>query len=207
MQNIEINSKQIDKIKKITLKEKEFRIKNLNLFNSAGFPNKSLEDWKFTDFRNIIDNNFNELNTKNIKSNLKEIKLLKDFEHNYIYLVNGALQTSNFDYEDGSKVKIDIYDHNTNYTISKNPLVCLNHALAENGYSLKVAPDYKFKKSLIIYNFFTKEAKGRILNNKNKIEVGSNAELHLIEYIIDESNSKFVNNNYEEIIVGKNSNT
>ena len=113
MQNIEINSKQIDKIKKITLKEKEFRIKNLNLFNSAGFPNKSLEDWKFTDFRNIIDNNFNELNTKNIKSNLKEIKLLKDFEHNYIYLVNGALQTSNFDYEDDSKVKINNYDYNT----------------------------------------------------------------------------------------------
>ena len=205
MQNIEINSKQIDKIKKITIKEKEFRIKNLNLFNSAGFPNKSLEDWKFTDFRNIIDNNFNELNTKNIKSNLKEIKLLKDFEHNYIYLVNGALQTSNFDYEDGSKIEINIYDRNTNYKISKNPLVCLNHALAENGYFLKVASDYKFKKSLIIYNFFTKEAKGRILNNKNKIEVDSNSELHLIEYIIDESNSKFVNNIYEEIIVGKNS--
>ena len=52
MQNLEINSNQIDKIKKITKEEKNFRIKNLKLFKSSGFPNKRLEDWKFTDFKN-----------------------------------------------------------------------------------------------------------------------------------------------------------
>ena len=64
MQNFEINSNEIDKIKKITTEEKNFRIKNLELFRAAGFPNKRLEDWKFTDFENIVDRNFEKLDTK-----------------------------------------------------------------------------------------------------------------------------------------------
>ena len=56
IQNFEINSNQIDKIKKITTEEKNFRIKNLELFKAAGFPNKKIEDWKFSDFKNILEN-------------------------------------------------------------------------------------------------------------------------------------------------------
>ena len=51
MQNFEINSTQIDKIKKMTAEEKNFRIKNLEFFKSTGFPNKRFEDWKFSDFK------------------------------------------------------------------------------------------------------------------------------------------------------------
>ena len=43
MQNFEINSTQIDKIKKITTEEKSFRIKNLEFFKATGFPNKRFE--------------------------------------------------------------------------------------------------------------------------------------------------------------------
>jgi len=88
MQNFEINSNQIDKIKKITTEEKNFRIKNLELFKAAGFPNKRLEDWKFSDFKNIVYKNFKELDTKKVSSDINKIDLLKDFEHNYIILVN-----------------------------------------------------------------------------------------------------------------------
>ena len=42
IQSFEINSNQIDKIKEITAEEKNFRIKNLELFRTAGFPNKRL---------------------------------------------------------------------------------------------------------------------------------------------------------------------
>ena len=44
IQNFEINSNQIDKIKKISSEEKNFRIKNLEFFKTAGFPNKRNED-------------------------------------------------------------------------------------------------------------------------------------------------------------------
>ena len=115
MQNLEINSNHIDKIKKITTEEKNFRIKNLELFKAAGFPDKRLEDWKFSDFKNIVDRNFDELDTKKVSSDINKIDLIKDFEHNYILLVNGNLHSSNFNYEEKSKIKINTYDKSINY--------------------------------------------------------------------------------------------
>ena len=204
MQNFEINSTQIEKIDKITTEEKRFRIKNLELFKSKGFPNKRLEDWKFSDFKDIVNKNFEELDAKKTSTEISKVNLLKDFEHNYIFLVNGNLHSSNFDYEDKSKIKINPYDKSIDYEISRNPLVCLNHALAENGYSIEVDKNYKFKKVVVIYNFFKKDLKNKILNNKNKIKLSENAELHIIEYTINESDSKFINNVYENIILEKN---
>ena len=203
MHNFEINSKQIDEIKKITNQERNFRIKNLELFRAVGFPNKKLEDWKFSDFKNIIDNNFDELDIKNVKDDFNKINLLKNFDHNYIVLTNGNLHSSNFDYEDKDKIKINSYDKSIEHEISKNPLVCLNHALADNGFSLEVKENYKFKKVLVIYNFFTKGVKNKILNNKNKIKLNDKSELHVIEYTINESEYKFINNSYENVILGK----
>ena len=106
MQNFEINSTQIDKIEKITIKEKNFRVKNLESFKNMGFPNKRLEDWKFSDFKDIVNKNFKELDTKKASSDISKIDLLKDFEHNYILLVNGNLHSSNFKYESLSAVKV-----------------------------------------------------------------------------------------------------
>ena len=135
LENFQINSDEIDKIKKITPKEKNFRIKNLKFFQNTGFPNKKQEDWKFSDFQNIVNSNFDELEAVNISSNINKISTLKDFDHNYIFLVNGVLHSSNFDYEEKGKIKIKTYKSNVNYQSNKNPLICLNHALAENGYS------------------------------------------------------------------------
>ena len=169
-ENININVSQIDKINKITPEEKKFRIKNLELFNATGFPNKRYEDWKFSDFKNIVDANFNILDTNKVSLINQKIDLLKDFEHNYIFLINGNLHSSNFDYENKEKIKVNSYENSFNYKISDNPMVCLNHALAENGYSLEIEKDYKFKKILVIYNLFTKSLENKILNIKNKIK-------------------------------------
>ena len=202
-ENININANQIDKINKITSEEKEFRIKNLELFKAVGFPNKRHEDWKFSDFKNIVDTNFKILDTNKVTSISKKIDLLKDFEHNYIFLINGNLHSSNFDYEKKEQIKVNSYDSSSNYKISDNPMVCLNHALAENGYSLEIGKNYKFKKILIIYNLFTKNLENKILNIKNKIKLNENSELHVMDYTINES--KFINNTYEEVILEKDS--
>ena len=202
MHDFEINFEKINN-KKITLKEKEFRNKNLKLFNSLGFPNKRLENWKFTDLKEIIYRNFDQLDVKVAVPNINKINLLKDFDHNYIFLVNGNLHTSNFNHEEKSKIKINSYDNDFNYPTSTNSLICLNHAFAENGYSLEIEKNYKFKKALIIYNFFTKEVKNKILNIKNKIKINENSEIHFVEYTINES--KFINNVYEHIVLEKNS--
>ena len=204
IENFEINSDIIDNIDKITIEEKNFRKKNLELFKSTGFPNKKIEDWKFSDFRDIVNNNFQALKTKKISSNFNKINILKNFDHNYIFLVNGILHSSNFNFEDKSKIKISNYEKNSKFKITNNPLVCLNHALSTNGYSLEIDKNYKFKKVLVIYNFFTKDIKNKILNNKNIIKVNENSELHLIEYTVNKSKFKFISNIYENVILKKN---
>jgi len=205
MQDFEINSSRIDKIKKISEKEKNYRTQNLDFFKSVGFPNKRLEDWKFSDFKDIVNKNFDELSIQDLSYNTPKMNLLKDFDHNYIFLVNGSLHSSNFNFEEKKKIKINIYDKDINQQISKNPLVCLNHALSENGYFLEVERNYKFKKVLIIYNYFTKDIKNKILNNKNRIKINENSELHVIEYTVNESKFNFISNVHEDIELEKNS--
>ena len=64
-------------------------------------------------------------------------------------------------------------------------MVCLNHALAESGYNLTIEKNYKFKKVLVIYNFFEKNLKNIIINNKNKITVKEKtSELGIDEKIL-----------------------
>ena len=205
IENFQFNSKQIDEINNISSKEKNFRIKNLELFQTTGFPNKKLEDWKFSDFKTLVYSNFEKLDVKNLPPKKVKINLLKDFEHNYIYLVNGNFYSSNFKYEDETKIEISTYDKSVENEIYKNPLVFLNHAFADNGFCLEVKENYKFRKVLIVYNIFTEDIKNKIINNKNKIKISSNSEVHIIEYTINKSKYKFINNCFENLVIEKNS--
>jgi Fe-S cluster assembly protein SufD len=202
LENFKFNSNEIDKIKDITSEEKDFRLKNLNFFNENGFPNKRNEDWKFSDLRDIVSKNFNELNFKTISSTDNKINFIKDFDHNYIVVINGELNSSNFSFEDKSKIKVDSF-LNDNFSNKKeiNPLVNLNHALANKGYSIKIEDNYNLKKVLVIYNLFTNDLNENILNSRNEIVVGINSELHTIEFTINRSKKKFFNNVYENTIL------
>ena len=100
MENLQFN---IEKIKNISLEEKKSRKESLNIFNKEGFPNKRLEEWKFTDFNKIINDNFNELSSFQQVKNLDTIDELKDFEHNSIILINGVFQSSSFNFENQKK--------------------------------------------------------------------------------------------------------
>ena len=206
IENFKIDSNEIDKINFINKEEKNFRIENLNAFNSTGFPSKKEEDWKFSDPQAIFSKNFKKLNLDNSNSKERDIKLIKDFDHNYMFLVNGKLVNSEFKFEDKSKIKISNY-HQEKFSEkkSKNPFICLNHALSNNGYYLEIKEGYKFEKVLVIYNLFTKDLSSQILNNKNKIVVGKNSELHTINYTINRSKNKFINNSYESTILFENS--
>ncbi len=200
MLNNKINLSEVDKIGKISKEEKDFRIKNLNYFNDIGFPNKTYEDWKFTDLKEIFLKNFSKLNFNSTKSEDKKIDLVKNFDHNYIITFNGELASENFQFEDKSKIKIEPFKNN-NFLNKKeaNPLINLNHALSDKGYFLSIDDNYKFKKVLIIYNIFTKNLHENFLNQKNKIVIGNNSELHSIELTISKSKKKFFNNVYENL--------
>ncbi len=202
MLNFKIDTNKIDKIGKFTKEEKDFRIKNLNYFNDIGFPNKRNEDWKFSDLKEIVSKNFNKLNLKFEKSEKPKIDFIKDFEHNYIVIINGELVSSDFKYEEKNKIELQTFI-NDDYSDKneKNPMINLNHALSDKGYFLEVKENYKFKKILVIYYLFTGDLDENILNSKNKIKIGKNSELHCLEFVVNDSKRNFFNNVYEDIIL------
>ncbi len=206
LENFKISQKEIEKINLINKEEKKFRVKNLEFFNKNGFPTKRNEDWKFSDLNEIVSKNFKKIGINNIFPEEKNFKLIKDFDHNFILLINGRLIRSDFKFEDKKKIKISNYNEkNFSYEKSDNPLVCLNHALSNNGFYLEIEKNYKFEKVLIIYNLFSNDLSNKILNNKNKIILNTNSELHTIDYTINKSKNKFINNNYENILLKENS--
>ena len=200
MLDFKIDSKEIDNIKIATDLEKNFRVKNLNRFNETGFPNKKEEDWKFSDLRMIISQNFKKFDFSSTKTETKKVNIIDDFEHNSVTLINGKLVSSNFKYEEESKISIrDFEIKDYSFSTEQNSLIHLNHALSNQGYSLTVDDNYKAKKVIVIYNLFSSELNENFLNIKNRIMLGKNSELHLIELVINESKKPFFCNIYEDL--------
>ena len=56
---------------------------------------------------------------------------------------------------------------------SSNNLHYLNKALSLGGFNLEVQKNYKCKKPLVIYNYFTSNLDNKIINNSNKIKIKS----------------------------------
>lgn len=190
----------VDKIKSLSNEEKVSRKKYLNTFLKTGFPNKKNEDWKFTDLNAILNKNFDKI-TNNFEFDLnKNFKMLESFDHNFILLTNGVLSKSNFNYEDEDKIVIkDFNDINTIIPVTTNNLTLLNKALSSGGYSLEVFENYKFKKPLIIYNYFSENLKNIILNNSNNTKLNKGSELTVVEYTIDNSKNNFIKNTLDKI--------
>ena len=145
MENFKINIKEIDKINSINKDDKNYRIKNLEFFNKKGFPTKKEEDWKFSDLREIFSKNFKKIDINYINPEENKFRLIKDFDHNYILLINGRLIRSDFKYEDKNKIKISNYkEDNFLKEKSNNPIICLNHSLSKEGYNLVIEKNYPY---------------------------------------------------------------
>ncbi len=186
-------------------KEAADRKKNFELFLKGGLPNKKNENWKFSDLNYIITKNFKSIINNDEYKFDEKIEPIHDFDHNKVILVNGLLKSCDLHFEENGKVKIETlksledYHHN-----SKNNLNYLNKALTIGGFNLEVQQNYKCKKPIIIYNYFTSSLNNKIINNSNKIKVRQNSELILVEYNINEK-SKFIKNTFEKIYIDKGS--
>ena len=190
----------VEKIKDLSPEDKNLREENLDLFYKNGFPNKKEEDWKFTDLNSILSKNFDNITNKDFLLDSKKLNLINEFKHNHIYLLDGKLISSDFTHEDSNKISIIDFKYKNNATIDKNnSLNLLNNALANGGFTLEISKNYKLNKPLIIYNYFSKDIKETIINNKNSIILNDNSELTLINYIDNKSKDNFMVNSMENI--------
>ena len=196
----------ISNIKGISLEEKKLREESLRLFEKSGFPNKRIEEWKFTDLNKIITDNFKELSTNNLLPNINNIEKFKDFDHNFIVLIDGKLDSKNFKYEDEKFIKIENYKEDLIKNAStQNPLLNLNNALHEGGFFLEISSNYKVNKPLVIYNYFSNSIQNKIVNNKNLIVLNKNSELKIVEFNLDSVKENYIQNNHTNIKISKNS--
>ena len=195
----------IENIKDLSLEETNIRKKNLDLFFQNGFPNKKNEDWKFTDLNSILGKNFNNIVNKNLIPEDKKLKAIEEFEHNFIFIVDGKLMSYCFDYENKNSVTVKNYNYkNEIKSDTQNSLTLLNNALATGGFALEVSKNYKFIKPLVVYSYFSKNLKESIINNKNSIILNDESELTLINYTDDNSNDNFMTNTIDNVKIKRN---
>ena len=184
-------------------KETTEREKNFELFLKSGFPNKKDENWKFSDLNFIISKNFKNITNNDNYKFEEKIESINDFDHNKIILINGSLKSCDLKFEESGKVKIEnLKSFEDFYSQKKNNLHFLNKALTIGGFKLEVQKEYKCKKPIIIYNYFTENLDNKIINNSNKIKLSQNSELTLIDYNIGKK-SKFIKNTFEKINIDK----
>ena len=195
----------IKQIKNLSLEEKNFRQKKLDLFYESGFPSKQIEDWKFTDLNLILNKNFEKISNKVDFESNEELEIIKNFEHNYILLNNGKIISTSFAYEEKNKILIKDFEQKESINLEpNNTLALLNNALSSGGFSLEINKNYKLKKPLVIYNYFSKDLKNKILNNKNSIKLNEGSELTLIDYNEGNIQNNFIKNTIETVSLDTN---
>ena len=198
-EQLKIDFDKVIKNLKPSKKDIELREKNLNEFIKNGFPNKRIEDWKFSDLNQIISSNIKELKFFSEETKPDEFDqsiLVNNFDHNKIIFINGLISKFDFNYEEKDKIKI-IDGQEVEDLISKNSLVSLNNAFKCNYVKLTIKENYSLNKPLIIYNITNKNLKSNAINQRIDFILKKNSNLKLINLFDDSSNNNFINMNYQ----------
>ena len=197
IEQLKIDFNKIEENSKFSEDNIKFRKKNLQHFVEKGFPNKRIEDWKFSDLNQIISSNISNLsffNDKEFKDS-EQIYLIDKFEHNKIIFINGVISKIDIKHENGKKIIINNdLDFIGNFN-EINPLVSLNNALANTYTCVTVKENYSLNKPLIIYNITTEELQSTALNLRIDIKLERNSNLKLVTIFDDNSQQNFININ------------
>ena len=171
----------------------EKRKKNYKKFNDEGFPNKKLEDWKFSDLNQIIKKNIKNFVIEKSETNkLQDTDLIKEFDHNKIYIQDGKLISYDFSFEKEKSLKLNIEEVVEN-KINTNSLLNLNSALSEDKISIIVKEGYITNAPLVIYNNYS-EKKSNLINSNISINLEKNSSLKIINLSNENSINSFSNN-------------
>ncbi len=202
------NIEKMFKEKKLPSANIEFRKKQIDIFLTKGFPNKKIEEWKYSDLDRIIKQNISNLNfelklTGDFNYNNSEI--LNDFEHNKIIYVNGKIKNFDFPFEERENIEIN---YNQDFKTSKNSinsLINLNNALTFNYSKIRILKNYNFKKPLVIYHFGTKDINSSVINFRSDFVLEENSSLCVINIFKNHSINNFININ-QQYKISKNAN-
>ena len=176
--------------------EKKFKETNFKEFLKQGFPNRKLENWKFSDLNQIIKSNIGELtfyNDYKKENQIDKIELISELEHNKIIIVDGKIEKIDFKFED--KDKIEVLAEQGEEIIKKNinSLINLNNAFSNKFCKIIIKKNYSLKKPLVVYHSTNKDTKFKNTNSRIDFKLEENACLKLIDIFKDNSEKNFIN--------------
>ena len=202
--NIKLNFENYLNEKNFSNSQKEIKEISFNNFIKNGFPNKRLEDWKFSDLKQIITTNFEDINfsKKEEQSNLDK-NLIVDIEHNKIVFIDGIISKIDFSYEDEQQVVVE-QNSDLEKELSRNSLLNLNTAFVSNYTKILVKSGYQFKKPLILFNYLSNNLNNVGINIRLDIKLEDDASLNIINISNENLNNNFLNFR-QKINIGKNS--
>ncbi len=189
-----------------SFKNSSFSTKNINIkkeflnkFIKEGLPNKSLENWKFSDISQIIKKEIGDLSFYNDISAPSKIDpsiYLNGLEQNSIVFVNGRPEKIDFQFEEKNKLEIlDDFELNKDYS-DINSLINLNNAFVDKSFKIVIKENYSFKKPLVIYHYTNKKVKSKNINLRLNFILEKNSSLKLIDVLNDASEKNFINTFY-----------
>ena len=190
--------------KNFSSSQKEIKERSFNNFIKNGFPNKRLEDWKFSDLKQIITTNFKDINflKKEEQSNIDK-NLIVDLEHNKIVFIDGIISKIDFSYEDEQQVVVE-QNSDLEKELSRNSLLNLNTAFVSNYTKILVKSGYQFKKPLILFNYLSNNLNNVGINIRLDIKLEDDVSLNIINISNENFNNNFLNFR-QKINIGKNS--
>ena len=202
--NIKLNFENYLNKKNFSSSQKEIKETSFNNFIKNGFPNKRLEDWKFSDLKQIITTNFKDINfsKKEEQSNIDN-NFTVDLEHNKIVFIDGIISKIDFSYEDEQQVVVE-QNSDLEKELSRNSLLNLNTAFVSNYTKILVKSGYQFKKPLILFNYLSNNLNNVGINTRLDIKLEDDASLNIINISNENLNNNFLNFR-QKINIGKNS--
>ena len=207
LEQIKIDFEKSIKSLNLTDKKVELRKKNLESFIEKGFPNRRVEEWKFSDLNQIISSNIKELsffNKVTKQSNFDQSIIVKNFDHNKIIFINGLFSKVDFEYEEKNSIEIIENDDLESITDTKNSLIYLNSAFRNSYLKMTIKEGYLLKKPLIIYHIYDDKISQKAINQKIDFVLENDSSLKIINIFNEKSENNFINI-YNKFKLGKNS--
>jgi Fe-S cluster assembly protein SufD len=195
----------------------DIRSEAIKQFELSGFPNKKLENWKYTSLKNLLNNDYNILSETNNVLEFKEIRkyLIDDIDSYKIIFVDGKYSShlSETTHEGmdicilsaaltQSKYEL-IIENYFNKIANKDGITSLNTAFSNEGVFIHIPKNKLVEKPIQIIHFSTGSESSLMFQPRNMIIVDENSQVQIIERHQSLSENKVFTNSVTEIYTDK----
>ena len=197
----------------------DIRSEAIKQFESIGFPNKKLENWKYTSLKNLLNTDYSVLPEINNVLEFKNIKkyLIDDIDSYKIIFVDGKycshLSETTHEGMDicilsaaltQSKYEL-IIENYFNKIALKDGITSLNTAFSNEGAFIHIPKNKFVEKPIQIIHFSTGNESSLMFQPRNMIVVDENSQVQIIERHQSLSKNKVFTNSVTEIYADKKS--